>query len=136
MKVNWNNSTTDKLFNALLSLQSEDEVRNFLRDLLTPQEIVEFGNRFKVAQMLSDGLPYSEIEKQTGMSSTTIARVSKFLNGKFGGYQMVLNRLKTSEVEFSNVIKNSTSEVNGGTKYAFGTQENHHHSHADMLEGG
>ena len=37
---------------------------------------------------------HEEIEKETGMSSTTIARVNKWLvNGK-GGYKLMLKRLK------------------------------------------
>jgi len=87
----------NNLFKAILALETDDEAKRFFCDLLTPQEIREFTNRWQVAQMLKDKVLYSVIEKETGMSSTTIARVSKFLNGKFGGYRLILQRLKKNE---------------------------------------
>ena len=85
---------TKALYKAILALDSEDECKKFLRDLLTEAEIKEFTNRWKVARMLDKKVPYEKIAKETGMSSTTIARVSKWLiNGK-GGYRLILKRLK------------------------------------------
>jgi TrpR-related protein YerC/YecD len=63
-----------------LSLENDKErVFNFLRDLLSEKEIIEFSKRFEVAKMLDEKKSYKEIEEKTCMSSTTIARVSKFL---------------------------------------------------------
>jgi len=81
------------LSRAILSLKNEDEARRFFWDLLTETEIEEFSRRFEVAQMLDKKIPYTEIEKKTSMSSTTIARISKFLQGTFGGYRLILDRL-------------------------------------------
>lgn len=90
------NKDVKDLYKAILSLKTEEECRKFLRDLLTEKEIKEFTKRWKVARMLSNKVPYEKIEKETGMSSTTIARVNKWLiNGK-GGYKLVLNRLKNN----------------------------------------
>ena len=83
------------LYKAILSLKNEDECRRFLRDLLTEAEIKEFTNRWKVAQMLNMRIPYEQIEKETGMSSTTIARVQKWLTKGKGGYKLVLNKFHT-----------------------------------------
>ena len=86
---------------AILSLKNHDEYRRFLRDLLTEAEIKEFANRWKVAQLLDQKVSYEEIEKETGMSSTTIARVNKWLvNGK-GGYKLMLKRLKKVKLKNS-----------------------------------
>lgn len=85
---------TKALYKAILALQTEDECKRFLRDLLTENEIKEFANRWKVARMLSQKISYGEIEKETGMSSTTIARVNKWLTSGKGGYRLVLKRLK------------------------------------------
>lgn len=84
---------TKELISALLALKSREEAQCFLRDLLTEAEIIEFGNRFCAAQMLSDKLPYSQIEKETGLSSTTVARVSKWLNKGANGYKTVIARV-------------------------------------------
>jgi len=82
--------------NSILSrLDSQDEVFDFLTDLLTAGEIVEFSRRFQVAQMLENNVKYTEIEAKTGMSSTTIARISKFLNSETGGYKNAISTLKS-----------------------------------------
>lgn len=91
--MNWNTAKNKQLIRALLSLKTPDEVRRFLRDLLTPEEIEEFSKRFQTAEMLSRKVPYSTIEKKTGLSSTTVARVSKWLNGPEGGYRRVISRM-------------------------------------------
>ena len=83
------------LYKAILSLKSEGECKKFLRDLLTEKEIKEFTNRWKVARMLDKKISYEKIEKATGMSSTTIARIQKWLTGGMGGYRLILKRLKS-----------------------------------------
>lgn len=75
---------------AFLQLKTKQEVFAFLRDLLTEDEIVEFSLRLDIAKRLSQGENYKHIEKETWASSTTIARVAKFLKGEYGGYRKVL----------------------------------------------
>lgn len=92
-KLNWKGKESQRLIEAFLSLKSNQDAENFLRDLMTEKEILEFTNRLKTAEMLSANITYTDIEKETGFSSTTIARVSKWLNGKLGGYRSVINNL-------------------------------------------
>lgn len=82
-----------QLYKGLLSLKNERECMMFLRDLLTEEEIKEFANRFEVAKLLTEKKPYLEIVKSTGMSSTTIARIQKWLTNGMGGYKLVLKRI-------------------------------------------
>ncbi|MEK7156586.1 MAG: YerC/YecD family TrpR-related protein [Patescibacteria group bacterium] len=91
--MDWNKPKNKQLIRAVLSLKTPGETRRFLRDLLTPEEIEEFSKRFQTAEMLSEKVPYSVIEKKTGLSSTTVARVSLWLNGPEGGYRRVISKL-------------------------------------------
>lgn len=88
------NKEAKLFFKAFLAIKNETECRNFLRDLLTEAELKEFINRWKVAQMLNEKISYEEISKETGMSSTTIARISKWLTNGMGGYKLILSRMK------------------------------------------
>lgn len=81
------------LFSAILNLQTIGEAEQFLLDLLTEEEVGEFARRWKAAELLYEGVPYSDIVAMTGLSSTTIARVSKFLKEGNGGYRLMLDRL-------------------------------------------
>ena len=89
----WDNSTTEDLFKTILDLKNVSEAKRFFRDLLTEQEIIEFGKRWQVAKMLNQNIPYAKIEKATGLSSRTVARVAKWLTQGMGGYQLMLKRL-------------------------------------------
>ncbi len=91
--MDWNNKENKQLIKAILSLETLDEAKRFLRDLMTEKEIVEFTKRLQTAEMLIAKTPYSVIEQKTGLSSTTVARVSKWLNGKEGGYKTIISRL-------------------------------------------
>lgn len=91
--MNWNSAENKKLVEAVLTLKNTDEAKRFLRDLLTEEEIAEFATRLQTADMLESKIPYSVIAEKTGMSSTTIARVSKWLNNGMGGYKSVLASL-------------------------------------------
>lgn len=88
----WDNKKSDDLFKAILALKNLKEAKKFFRDLLTEAEIIEFSNRWQAAQMLAKKIPYTEIEKKTGLSSATIARISKWLNQGMGGYQLMLKK--------------------------------------------
>ena len=81
-----------ELFTAISLLESQQETKRFLRDLLTEAELKEFANRWKVAQMLEKKIAYKDIERTTGMSSTTIARIQKWLTNGMNGYKNMLKK--------------------------------------------
>ena len=91
--MDWKSKGNQKLIQAILALKTKNEAGRFLRDLMTEKEIKEFAKRLKAAEMLTEKVPYSIIEKETGLSSTTVARVAKWLNGKGGGYKIIINKL-------------------------------------------
>ena len=93
--MKWYDQDTKKLFAAILKVQTQDEMKRFFRDLMTEEEIKEFSRRWKVARLLSQGKTYKIIEKQTGMSSTTIARIAKWLNDGMGGYKKAVHHHTT-----------------------------------------
>jgi TrpR-related protein YerC/YecD len=93
MAIDWNDKKTDSLARAVLALRNKAEAKKFLRDLLTEDEIAEFGNRWQAARMLSQNLSYSTIRGKTGLSPRTIARISTWLKNGMGGYHLVLNRM-------------------------------------------
>jgi TrpR-related protein YerC/YecD len=82
----------DDLYTAILQLESLEECRRFFRDLLTEYEIREFVERWKAARMLAEGIPYTQIEAETGLSTRTIARVGRWLKRGKGGYSLILKR--------------------------------------------
>ncbi len=87
----WDREAT-RLLRAVLSLRTLPEARRFIRDLMTEDEIRMIVDRWRVARLLSQGRSYREIEARTGLSSRTIARISRWLREGEGGYEALLSR--------------------------------------------
>ena len=86
----------DQLASALAAVRTTDEARSLLADLCTPAEVHSLAERWHVAQLLDAGdLTYREIHEATGVSTTTIVRVARFLRQEDNrGYRILLDRLK------------------------------------------
>lgn len=87
----------DDLLSVLAGLTDPDDVFALLEDLFTIREIKDTSQRLEVARLLRRGESYASIEKTTGASATTIARVSKALNYGTGGYQLALELLEEED---------------------------------------
>lgn len=86
-----------QLVRAFSLVEGEEEIKAFLTDLCTPREVCDLAQRLEVARGLDEGSSYLEAQSQTGASSTTVSRVSKALNGEYGGYRRVIVRLEDAE---------------------------------------
>jgi TrpR-related protein YerC/YecD len=91
--ADWDTNKSKQLVAGILALKNADETKRFLRDLMTEKEIAEFANRLEAAVQLSKDVQYNAIIEDTGLSSKTIARIAKWLNGSLGGYRIILNRI-------------------------------------------
>ena len=84
---------TEFLFRGILSLKTVDECRAFFEDLCTIKEVTEMSRRLAAAQMLKEGMVYTTIAEETGLSTATICRVNRALKYGSDGYETVLHRL-------------------------------------------
>ena len=86
---------TVELCSALLTPRDTREMRLLLTDLCTPAEIRTLAERWHVARLL-DGtdMSYREIQEATGVSTTTVVRVARFLRQEpHRGYRHALDAL-------------------------------------------
>ena len=90
-------ASVERLFTALASLDSKEEIRQFLEDLCTVKEILDMAQRLDVAVLLEQGVNYQTISQQVNVSTATISRVSKCLNYGSGGYRNVLSKLREEQ---------------------------------------
>jgi TrpR-related protein YerC/YecD len=89
----WLTSEIAQLCEAMRSMRSVDELERFLRDLCTVGELETMAHRWQVAQLLDEGLPYHEVAREAGASTTTVTRVAQWLKRGEGGYRLALDRL-------------------------------------------
>ncbi len=90
-------SAARSLSEALLSLETTQEVKQFLEDLCTPAELEAMVDRWRVAQLVNQGYSYRDIREMTKVSVTTIGRVARFIEQGTGGYRTALDRLEKTQ---------------------------------------
>jgi len=81
MKKNEIEFELEDIINFLSIENSKERILDFLLDSLSEKELLKLALKFNIAKMLEQGISYSRIEKKTQMSSATIAKISKSLNG-------------------------------------------------------
>ena len=84
----------ERLYRAILALETEEECYAFFQDLCTIAELRSMEHCYEVATLLSEGMVYSDILERTGASSATISRVNRALLNGTGGYVSVLGKMK------------------------------------------
>ena len=92
-------SEIDELFidfaKALASVHNSVEAANFVKDLLTEQEVVILGRRLQIARLLDQGYTYEQIHKIMRVGNSTVAKVHAWMDLYGEGYRMVIKRTKT-----------------------------------------
>lgn len=80
---------------ALLTPETREEMAALLADLCTPAEVRTMAERWHVARLLEEGgLSYREIHEATGVSTTTIVRVARFLRQEpHQAYRQAIQRI-------------------------------------------
>lgn len=84
----------DKLFQAILMLETQEDCYRFFEDICTINEIHAIAQRLEVAKLLNEKKTYSEIEEITGASTATISRINKCLVYGADGYKLVLAKME------------------------------------------
>lgn len=92
-----------QLLRAFYSLAGSNNFPAFLRDILTEKEITEIAARFEAARLLMTGASYATIQKQTKLSTRTIARISRWLKEGAGGYAAALELLVIPQIDSSHI---------------------------------
>lgn len=89
---------TDKLFEAILSLNTVEECYAFFEDICTVNEMKALAQRLEVAKMLEEKRTYQEIQQETHASTATISRVNRCLSYGSDGYKLILERVGTKRI--------------------------------------
>jgi len=87
----------EKLFlnfcRALSQLKNPIEAAQFLKDLLSAQEVEMLAKRLKAAELLMEEKTYAEISRLLKISSGTISRVNEWLKISGDGYKIAIKRI-------------------------------------------
>jgi TrpR-related protein YerC/YecD len=82
----------EDLIETIATIGDRKLTDQFLRDLCTRTELTAMAQRWEVAQLVDQGVPYSKIATRTGASTATVTRVAQWLRHGEGGYRAILDR--------------------------------------------
>ena len=85
------------LIQTFLSLKNENELKAFFRDLMSERDLREFAMRWEVAKKLDAGVPFLQIQEESGESPVTITKINRWLKEGCGGYKTMIDRMKNRE---------------------------------------
>lgn len=104
----WMNEEMRQLFIALSKAENSREIAEFLRDLLTDDELRMLAQRWHIARAIwSTKDPYSELAEGIETSVATVSRVAYRVWYGGGGFQRILEKVlpkKLSEDELEKKI--------------------------------
>ncbi len=92
--VNLQSASIDRLFKAILNLETAEDCYKFFEDICTIKELQDMAQRLDVAFLLTEGMNYQKISQEVNVSTATISRVSKCLNYGSGGYKAAIEQIK------------------------------------------
>jgi TrpR-related protein YerC/YecD len=90
----WASDEIRDLLRTIVALRNRKEAERFFRDLCTLAELEAMAHRWQVAKLVDEGLPYHEVSRRTGASTTTVTRVAHWLRHGEDGYRLALDRQK------------------------------------------
>lgn len=75
---------------VLADMDNPDEIMALICDLFSEAEIEAMIDRWRVAPLVAQGMPYREVSERTGVSVTTVGRVARCVERGAGGYRRAL----------------------------------------------
>lgn len=81
------------LYELLCAVETPEEARDLLADILTPGELHSVAERWQEIQMLAAGMTQRDVAKKMGISISKVTRGSRMLQYGSGGFRHFLKKL-------------------------------------------
>ncbi|MGI6716883.1 MAG: YerC/YecD family TrpR-related protein [Eubacteriales bacterium] len=79
-----------RLYEILAKINNPDDIKIFLEDLCTINEVNQMALRLQCAELMLQGHTYNQITDKSSISSATLSRVSRCIQYGSGGYSKIL----------------------------------------------
>ncbi|MFH1968401.1 MAG: YerC/YecD family TrpR-related protein [bacterium] len=99
-----------EFYDVVDSLKDRNEVRFFLKSLLSPEEIAMLMRRIEIAVLLSAKYKYSEITEILGVGNDKISNVQRAFQQDDSGYKIIVKRLIENRKKRLKRIKKENKE--------------------------
>jgi len=82
------------LYEIVNSLKNTEEIKQFLKDILTKSELRMLKRRWHIASLLVKGLDLRTIASRSKASTQTVSRVKRIIEEGEGGISLALKRVE------------------------------------------
>lgn len=106
------------LYEIINSLKNTEEIKKFLKDILTKSELIMLKRRWHIATLLVKGLDLRTVASKSKTSTQTVSKIKKIIEEGEGGIAMVLSRLEKGESKEKNEF--FREKIGGGSKFVKG----------------
>ncbi len=89
----------NNFWSLITLLENKDQVKSFLKDVLTHTEMKMFAKRIQIAKMLLEGYSYRDIRNYVKVTDTTIGKISNILSVDGEGLKTAIGHLQKIEKE-------------------------------------
>ena len=89
----------NNFWSVLTLLEDKDQVKNFLKALLTHTEMKMLAKRIQISKMLLEGYGYKDIRSYVKVTDPTISRISNILQTDGEGLKLAIQFLQKIESE-------------------------------------
>jgi len=101
------------LYDIIHSLRSIEELKLFLKDILTKSELRMLKRRWHIACLLQEGHDVRTVAQKSQTSTQTVSRIKQIIDEGNGGLNLALER--SNQVERNE--KSDRYKVRGSSKY-------------------
>src|SRR3989344_8675774 len=106
------------LYEIVNSLKNTEEIKRFLKDILTKSELRMLKRRWHIASLLAKGLDLRSVASKSKTSTQTVSKIKRIIEEGEGGITLALERMeKKIGRERKDFLK---SKSFGGSKFVKG----------------
>jgi TrpR family trp operon transcriptional repressor len=87
------------LYKLFCAIETPEEAKLLLEDILTPQELESVAERWQEVQLLAKGMTQRDVAKKLNISISKVTRGSRMLQYGTGGFRLFLEKLGKKIVE-------------------------------------
>lgn len=85
------------LYEIINSLKNVEEVKIFIKDILTKSELRMIKRRWHIANLLFEGLDIREVAYRAETSTATVSKIKRILEEGYGGLKLAIEKSKLKE---------------------------------------
>lgn len=101
----------NNFWNLITLLEDKEQVKNFLKDLLTHTEMKMFAKRIQIAKMLLEGYGYRDIRNYVKVTDPTIAKISNILETGGDGLKTAVSFIQKIEADIEKERMRATPDL-------------------------